>query len=97
MAEIYSKFLQFTSRSLLPIDIKAESQKRRLPEPPVELVFIEKEIFYTLNLLRADPHFFVNNVMEPVRNRYRKRDIYYSYSNGNVATEEGILAVDSCI
>ena len=51
----------------------------------------------TLNMARADPIFFSNNVIETVRDRLHIDNTYFSFSETYVPTEEGVYAVDSLI
>ena len=49
----------------------------------------------TLNIARAAPIYFSNNVVEPVRGRMHKDKMYHSFSLGMIQTLEGVGAVDS--
>jgi hypothetical protein len=51
----------------------------------------------TLNLARADPIFFSNNVIEPLRNRIHHDSLFNSISRGLVPTSEGVASADTLI
>ena len=51
----------------------------------------------TLNIARAYPVYFSNNVLETVRGRLHADKAYNSFSLGMVPTHEGVAAIDSLI
>lgn len=51
----------------------------------------------TLNIARANPIYFSNNVLEAIRDRIHSDKLYYTFSNAVIPTEEGIHAIDTLI
>lgn len=70
---------------LLPQSIDVKYEKLGLPYPSVQVDDFWLYAFMTVNLLRVDPVFFVNNFLETVRSRYSDSETYksFSYSNSN--------------
>ena len=58
-----------SNHKLLPFDFFKEYNRLKLPYPP-EDVFTDFgiEMYMAINLLRANPKYFVNNFMELIRN-----------------------------
>lgn len=56
-----------------------------------------KELFMTLNIARASPTYFANNVLECLRDRIHSDKFYNSPSTGMTITMEGITGMDDCI
>jgi hypothetical protein len=81
---------------ILPKSMYSRYEALELPVPPNADKFI-KDAFYALNLSRADPVFFVNTLMEPMRGRYQKRFLYKDYGDITRRTAEGIEASDAAI
>lgn len=44
----------------------------------------------TLNIAKANPIYFANNVLEPIRNRIHSDGFYHSFSIGMIKTNEGV-------
>ena len=51
----------------------------------------------TMNIARANPIYFSNNILESVRARFHADKFYNSFSLGVVQTEEGIDCVDELV
>lgn len=56
-----------------------------------------KELFMTLNIARASPIYFSNNVLESLRDRIHGDKFYNSPSTGMNLTMEGLVAIDDCM
>lgn len=50
-----------------------EYERLKLPPPSKDLSEFVREVYITLNLLRASPKFFVNNFLEVMRDRYHSK------------------------
>ncbi len=55
----------------------------------------------SLNIMNDDPHYLINNLLEPARQRFIKEDDYRyrfkSYSFGVVYSKTGPAIIDECI
>jgi hypothetical protein len=70
------------------VDIRAEYKEKyaTLPNPNKKQSDEAKEMFYALNLMRVDPIWFSNNVLEAVRDRYHPDYNYWSFAGHYIAT-----------
>ncbi|CAI2370532.1 unnamed protein product [Moneuplotes crassus] len=82
---------------LLPKDMYSYYEKKGLPDAPAKLDQYLKDVYFTLNLCRQDPIFFVNNFLEPMRGRYSKSNYYKDFMNNSKFTVEGISETDEII
>ena len=82
---------------LLPNNMFTHYEKLKLPIAPVDLSDFVKEAYIALNLLRADPVFFVNNFLETIRSRFQSDNTYKSFSNEIRHTTFGMFGVDNWI
>ena len=84
-------------RDLLPNNMFKHYERLDLPVSPVNLNSFVSEVYLTLNLLRADPIFFVNNFLETIRSRFQSEETYKSFSNEIRHSTFGLFGVDNCI
>jgi hypothetical protein len=59
----------YSSHKCLGVNIAEEYLKNRhyLPRPPSNLIPRLKEAFMTINILRDDPSYIINNVLLPMK------------------------------
>ena len=82
---------------ILPKNMYKQYESLDLPQPPAKIGNFERDVYITLNLARADPVFFVNNFLEPVRGRFFKSFLYRDFNNVIRHTDEGIDATNHII
>lgn len=79
---------------VLPFDLDKEYLVRGLPAPPPEVEVFESQFYKGVNILRTDPKFFSNNVLEQVIKWYVIQTGYVSFDGKKEKWESGVKNVD---
>eukprot|EP00344_Euplotes_crassus_P005044 CAMPEP_0196997712 /NCGR_PEP_ID=MMETSP1380-20130617/3257_1 /TAXON_ID=5936 /ORGANISM="Euplotes crassus, Strain CT5" /LENGTH=106 /DNA_ID=CAMNT_0042414031 /DNA_START=106 /DNA_END=426 /DNA_ORIENTATION=- len=68
-----------TAYKKLPEDMYDHYYSSNFPDAPSKLEQYLKDVYFTLNLCREDPEFFLKNFLIPIRKRYTKDGLYKDF------------------